>query len=111
VSVLGLARRPPAVGLGLVLALAAALRFYRLDFDLPEVTYLDGFKFVGEATRMVSGAFARAPENERYFPRSVETYEAFMPRLAEQAEVVHARLGWAEGRIGPDIRIWEMKAR
>jgi len=36
-----------------VLALAALLRFYRLDFDLPEVPYVDSFKFVGHAGRML----------------------------------------------------------
>lgn len=37
------------VALGVILTVAALVRFHRLDFDLPEVPYVDAFKFVGQA--------------------------------------------------------------
>ena len=56
------------------------------------------------------GAFARVPENERFFPLAIANYEAFMARLSTAAELVHVSLGAAEGRMGPDIHIWRLTA-
>jgi hypothetical protein len=56
------------------------------------------------------GALSRIPENERFFPRSVESYEAFLARLSAEADLVHVRKGWSEHRIGPDIWIWRLRA-
>lgn len=46
-------RGRPLFALVLLLAVAVFLRFHRIDYDLPEVKYVDSFKFVGEAARMV----------------------------------------------------------
>src|SRR5262249_6367111 len=42
----------PRIALAVILLLAALLRVYRLDFDLPEVQYVDGFKFIDQAGHM-----------------------------------------------------------
>lgn len=55
------------------------------------------------------GALSRIPENERYFPRAVATREAFIDRLRNEADLIHAQPGWREGRIGPDIEIWRLR--
>jgi len=55
------------------------------------------------------GAFADVAENTRFFPHSVERYAAFLVRLAEEADVVHEEIGWDTGRLGPDIRIWQLR--
>jgi len=44
--------RAATIILAAILVVAAFLRFYKLDFDLPEVQYVDGAKFAGEAARM-----------------------------------------------------------
>lgn len=50
-----------ALGLALVVAGGAALRFFHLAAGLPDVPYVDAFKFVGEARRMIdSGDLAPA---------------------------------------------------
>jgi len=49
----------PTVVLALILLLAAALRVYRLDFDLPEVQYVDGFKFIDQAAHMAESGDLR----------------------------------------------------
>ncbi len=55
-------------------------------------------------------AFLPVPENRRFFPRSVENHAAFMARLEERADLVHEEVGWRAGRIGPDVRIWRLRA-
>jgi 4-amino-4-deoxy-L-arabinose transferase-like glycosyltransferase len=56
-------------------------------------------------------AFTPVSENLRFFPRSVREYEAFMNRVREEAELVHAEIGWADHRLGPDIRVWRLRPR
>jgi hypothetical protein len=56
-------------------------------------------------------AFTPVPENLRFFPRSVREYEAFMNRVRAEAELVHAEIGWADHRLGPDIRVWRLRPR
>lgn len=51
--------RAPRIALALILLLAAALRVYRLDFDLPEVQYVDGFKFIDQAAHMAESGNLR----------------------------------------------------
>jgi hypothetical protein len=57
------------------------------------------------------GAFTRIAENERYFPRSVASYEAFVARLRREADLIHAEPGWRAGRMGPDIDVWRLRPR
>jgi hypothetical protein len=54
-------------------------------------------------------AFTRVPENERFFPVAVASYEAFQARLAREAERILARPGWRERRVGPDIDVWRLR--
>lgn len=54
--------RRALAALGLILAAAALLRFFRLDFDLPEVVFVDSFKFVDEAARMAREGTLRPRE-------------------------------------------------
>ena len=54
-------------------------------------------------------AFSPVPENLRFFPRSVRGYEAFITRLREEADLAHAEIGWADRRLGPDIRVWRLR--
>jgi hypothetical protein len=56
-------------------------------------------------------AFSPVPENLRFFPRSVGGYEAFMARLREEADLAYAAIGWADCRLGPDIRVWHLRPR
>lgn len=51
--------RAPTIALAFILLLAAVLRVYRLDFDLPEVQYVDGFKFIDQAAHMVESGNLR----------------------------------------------------
>jgi hypothetical protein len=53
-------------------------------------------------------AFARVAENERYFPRSVASYEAFRARIRREATLAYVIRGWREGRLGPDISVWRL---
>ena len=55
------------------------------------------------------GALSRIPENERFFPRSVASYEAFLTRLRAEAELVHTSTGWQNRRLGPDIDVWRLR--
>jgi hypothetical protein len=56
-------------------------------------------------------AFSPVPENLRFLPRSVRGYEAFLARLREEADLAHAEIGWADRRLGPEIRIWRLRPR
>jgi hypothetical protein len=74
---------------------------------------VDGFRRAGIEYVVLNsyfdGALSRIPENERYFPRAVAGYEAFIGRLRTDAELIHATSGWRDGRIGPDIQIWRLR--
>ncbi len=48
------------------------------------------------------------PENLRFFPVSVQNFAAFMAELKAHSQVIYSVRGWAEGRLGPDITIYEI---
>lgn len=54
------------------------------------------------------GGFYDLAENRRWFPRSVEAYLAFRQRLSEQGQLVQSVAGWRDGRLGPDIDIYQL---
>jgi len=54
------------------------------------------------------GGFYDLAENRRWFPRSVEAYRSFRQQLSAQGQLVHAVAGWRDGRLGPDIDIYQL---
>lgn len=75
------------IALGLALLAGAALRFYRLDLGLPEVVYVDAFKFVNAARDMIaSGSWA---------PRDYQYPGAYTHLLASLYWITGARSDYA----------------
>jgi 4-amino-4-deoxy-L-arabinose transferase-like glycosyltransferase len=56
-------------------------------------------------------AFSPVAENLHFFPRAVRGYEDFVTRLHREADLAHAEIGWADRRLGPDIRVWRLRPR
>lgn len=59
-------------------------------------------------TSYVENWFTPTPENKRFFPQSVYHFAAFKSALQRESILLHTIWGAAEGRIGPDIFIYEL---
>jgi hypothetical protein len=57
------------------------------------------------------GSFRDTPDNQRFFPRNVDGYRAFRARLDELGELAFEVKGHSEGRLGPDITVYRLRAR
>jgi 4-amino-4-deoxy-L-arabinose transferase-like glycosyltransferase len=53
-------------------------------------------------------AFQPVPENQTFFPRASAACLAFRERLEREATQVHEVIGFAAGRMGPDIAVWRL---
>ena len=57
------------------------------------------------------GSIYDTEENRRWFPKTVAAYAAFRERLEHEAELVFSVRGQDEGRLGPDVHVYRLKAR
>jgi len=53
-------------------------------------------------------ALSPVAENLRYFPNSVAAHTAFMERLQRETRLVYTIHGWGDGRLGPDIAVYQL---
>jgi 4-amino-4-deoxy-L-arabinose transferase-like glycosyltransferase len=96
-----------------LLLAAAALRFYRLDFDLPQGAYIDSLRFVDQAARMAGEGTLRP--TEFLYPGLFTGLLAAVYKLigADSPYVCHltARVLSASFAVGLVWATWAMTAR